>query len=61
MLRSASSVLEVLNVGFIIKVGPVVALDFLVEGLPLLLHLILGGGDHELVLGWADVGGIHDK
>ena len=53
--------LEVSNESFIIKVGPVVALDFLVEGLELLLDLILGGGDHELVLGSTDVGGVHDK
>ena len=53
--------LEVSNECFIIEVGPVVALDLLVEGLELLLDLILGGGDHELVLGGANVGGVHDK
>lgn len=55
------SVLEVLNERLIIEVGPVVDLDLFVEWLELLLDLILGGGDHELVLGCTDVRGVHNE
>jgi hypothetical protein len=49
---------EVFNEGLIIEVGPVIALNLLVEWLELLLDLILSSGDDELVLSVADVGGV---
>ena len=53
--------LKVLDEGLIVEIGPVVDLDLLVEGLELLLDLVLGGGDQELLLGGADVGGVHQE
>jgi len=44
-------VFEVLNEGLSIKVSPVVDLNLFVEGLKLLLNLILGSGNDELVFG----------
>jgi len=58
---SFRSVFEVLNEGLSIKVSPVVDLDLFVEGLKLLLNLILGRGNDELVFRWADIGSVHDK
>ena len=57
-ITSCNSVSEVFNESLIIKVGPVVALNLLVEWLELLLDLILSSGDDELVLSVADVGGV---
>ena len=61
LASAMGSVLEVLGEGLIIEVSPVVDLDFLVEGLELLLDFILSSGNHELVLGVADIGSVHNK
>jgi hypothetical protein len=52
---------EVFNEGLIIEVGPVIALNLLVEWLELLLDLILSCGDDELVLSVANVRGVQDE
>jgi hypothetical protein len=44
-------VFEVLNEGLSVKVSPVVDLNLFVEWLKLLLNLILGSGNDELVFG----------
>jgi len=60
-ITSCNSVSEVFNESLIIKVGPVVALNLLVEWLELLLDLILGSGNDELVLSVTNVGGVQDE
>ena len=56
-----TSVSEVLDESLIIEVGPIVALNLLVEGLELLLDLILSCGNHELFLSRADIGSVKDE
>lgn len=55
------SVLEVLNELLLIKVSPVIDLDFLVEWGQLLLDLILGCSVDELFLGCGNVRGVEDQ
>lgn len=55
------SVLEVLNELLLIKVSPVIDLDFLVEWGQLLLDLILGSSVDELFLGCGNVRGVEDQ
>ena len=53
--------LEVLNELLLIKVSPVIDLDFLVEWGQLLLDLILGSSIDELFLGCGNVRGVEDQ
>ena len=60
-ITSCNSVSEVFNECLIIEISPVIALNLLVEWLELLLDLILGSGDDELVLSMANVGCVQDE
>lgn len=55
------SVLEESDESLGVEISPVVHLNFLVKGLELLLDGILGGGDHELLLGVDNVGSVHQE
>ena len=55
------SVLEVLNECLLVKVSPVIDLDFLVEWGELLLDLILGSSIDELFLGCGNVRSVEDQ
>ena len=55
------SVLEVLNECLLVKVSPVIDLDFLVEWGELLLDLILGSCVDELFLGCSNVRSVQNQ